>query len=173
VPAGTELCTRGADDLDEPAGLTAGVRGVLKGCATPGFEVAAGAPEAARGVAVVAVSAVMGVEAREGVVVKAREKVRAGVRRERQRVQIMVVGFWLGSVVVGLAWYCYAQWLSSAVCLWSWKIERFKVPKRPGLSEETLGDAGFGFEHVMPLCFSLRGLPSLRFRTRHKPRMKR
>jgi hypothetical protein len=94
VPAGTELCTRGAEDLDEdggPAGLTAGVRGVLKGCATPGLDVAAGAPEAARGVAVVAVSAVMGVDAREGVVVKAREKARVGVRRERQRVQIMFV----------------------------------------------------------------------------------
>jgi hypothetical protein len=110
VPAGTELCTRGADDLDEPTGLTAGVRGVLKGCATPGFEVAAGAPEAARGVAVVAVSAVMGVEAREGVVVKAREKARVGVRRERQRVQIMVVDFlvWRG-LWCGLAWYCYAN----------------------------------------------------------------
>ena len=45
---------------------------MLKGCATPGFDVAAGAPEAERGVAVVEVSAVMGVERRERVVVKAR-----------------------------------------------------------------------------------------------------
>jgi hypothetical protein len=153
VPAGTELCTRGVDDLDEPAGLTAGVRGVLKGCATPGFEVAAGAPEAARGVAVVAVSAVMGVEAREGVVVKARVKVRAGVRRERQREQIMVVGFFgLEGVVVGLAWYCYAD--GFPLLLYAFGVGSSQVPKRPGLSEETLGDAGFGFEHVMPLCSS-------------------
>lgn len=89
MPAGTELCTFGAEALAEGAGAAAGVRGVLKGCATPGFEVAAGAPEGERGVAVVEVSAVMGVERREGVVVKARAK--AGVRRERQRVQIMVV----------------------------------------------------------------------------------
>ena len=66
------------------------MRGVLKGCATPGFDVAAGAPEGERGVAVVEVSAVMGVERRRGVVVKARA--REGARRERQRVQIMVVG---------------------------------------------------------------------------------
>lgn len=73
---------------------------MLKGCATPGLEVAAGAPEAERGVAVVEVSAVMGVEAREGVVVKVRE--RAGVRRERrvrQRLQIMVVEVWVCGVV--------------------------------------------------------------------------
>ena len=89
MPAGTELCTFGAEALAEGAGAAAGVRGVLKGCATPGFEVAAGAPEGERGVAVVEVSVVMGVERREGVVVKARAK--AGVRRERQRVQIMVV----------------------------------------------------------------------------------
>jgi hypothetical protein len=82
---------------------------VLKGCATPGFEVAAGAPEAERGVAVVEVSAVMGVEAREGVVVKARERV--GVRRERrvrQRLQIMVVG-----VCISVA----ADWLSVAMSM--------------------------------------------------------
>jgi hypothetical protein len=87
--------------LAEGAGFTAGVRGVLKGCATPGFEVAAGAPEAERGVAVVEVSAVMGVEAREGVVVKARERV--GVRRERwvrQRLQIIVVSVCLCFVVI-------------------------------------------------------------------------
>jgi hypothetical protein len=88
VPAGTELCTFGAEAL---TGAAAGVRGVLKGCATPGFEVAAGAPVEERGVAVVEVSAVMGVERRERVVVKARA--RAGVvRRERQRVQSMVCG---------------------------------------------------------------------------------
>ena len=69
------------------------MRGVLKGCATPGLEVAAGAPEADRGVAVVEVSAVIGVERREGVVVKARARARAGVvRRERQRVQSMACG---------------------------------------------------------------------------------
>jgi hypothetical protein len=67
------------------------VRGVLKGCATPGFDVAAGAPVAERGVAVVEVSAVMGVERRERVVVKARTLAREGVvRRERQRVQSIV-----------------------------------------------------------------------------------
>lgn len=72
------------------------MRGVLKGCAMPGFEVAAGAPEAERGLAVVEVSAVMGVEAREGVVVRvrAREGVVRRERRVRQRVQIMVV-VWL------------------------------------------------------------------------------
>lgn len=67
--------------------------GVLKGCATPGFEVAAGAPVAARGVEVVAVSAVMGVEARDGVVVKVRARVEGVLRRERrvkQRLQIMI-----------------------------------------------------------------------------------
>jgi hypothetical protein len=74
----------------------AGVRGVLKGCATPGLEVAEGAPEAERGVAVVEVSLVVGVEyGREGVVVRERVKVEEGVvrreRRVRQRVQIMVV----------------------------------------------------------------------------------
>jgi hypothetical protein len=104
-------------DLDEPAGLTAGVRGVLKGCATPGLDVAAGAPEAARGVAVVAVSAVMGIEAREGVVVKAREKARVGVRRERQRVQIMVVvfvlfwrGLWCGLAMPMALLYQYSMY---------------------------------------------------------------
>jgi hypothetical protein len=68
------------------------VRGVLKGCATPGFDVAAGAPVAERGVAVVEVSAVMGVERRERDVVKARAALaREGVvRRERQRVQSIV-----------------------------------------------------------------------------------
>jgi len=40
----------------------AGVRGVLKGWATPGLEVAEGAPEEERGVAVVEVSDVVGVE---------------------------------------------------------------------------------------------------------------
>lgn len=71
------------------------MRGVLKGWATPGFDVAAGAPEAERGVAVVEVSAVMGVERREREVVKARAALaREGVgRRERQRVQSMVVDF--------------------------------------------------------------------------------
>ena len=94
MPAGTELWTLGAEAFVGPfaaarAEGAAGVRGVLKGCATPGLEVAAGAPEAERGVAVVEVSAVIGVERREGVVVKARA--RAGVvRRERQRVQSMV-----------------------------------------------------------------------------------
>lgn len=43
-------------------GVGAGVRGVLKGCATPGLEVAAGAPEAERGDVVVEVSEVVGVE---------------------------------------------------------------------------------------------------------------
>lgn len=38
------------------------MRGVLKGCATPGLEVAAGAPEAERGDVVVEVSEVVGVE---------------------------------------------------------------------------------------------------------------
>lgn len=42
--------------------MGAGVRGVLKGCATPGLEVAAGAPEAERGDVVVEVSEVVGVE---------------------------------------------------------------------------------------------------------------
>lgn len=64
MPAGTELWTRGAAAfvglLRIAAG--AGVRGVLKGCATPGLEVAEGAPEAERGVAVVEVSEVVGVE---------------------------------------------------------------------------------------------------------------
>jgi hypothetical protein len=74
----------------------AGVRGVLKGCATPGLEVAEGAPEDERGVAVVEVSEVVGVEyGREGVMVRERVKVEEGVvrreRRVRQRVQIMVV----------------------------------------------------------------------------------
>ena len=78
---------------------------MLKGCATPGFDVAAGAPEAERGVAVVEVSAVMGVESRGGVVVRvrAREGVVRRERRVRQRVQIMVVWF----VVVG-CWWCMA-----------------------------------------------------------------
>ena len=40
----------------------AGVRGVLNGWATPGLEVAEGAPEEERGVAVVEVSDVVGVE---------------------------------------------------------------------------------------------------------------
>lgn len=40
----------------------AGVRGVLKGWATAGLEVAEGLPEAERGVAVVEVSVVVGVE---------------------------------------------------------------------------------------------------------------
>lgn len=40
----------------------AGVEGELKGCATPGLEVAAGAPEAERGAVVVEVSLVVGVE---------------------------------------------------------------------------------------------------------------
>jgi hypothetical protein len=95
------------------------VRGVLKGCAIPGFDVAEGAPEAARGVAVVAVSAVMGVEVREGVVVKDRERARVGVRRERQRVQIMVVVVWVCvEFGGGEAWSCGANgFLSSAVCL--------------------------------------------------------
>jgi hypothetical protein len=81
-------------------GFAAGVRGELKGCATPGLEVAAGAPESLRGTEVVAVEVVMGVDAREGVVVRVRWAVvivvvlavRAGTRRERQRVQIMVFG---------------------------------------------------------------------------------
>ena len=84
---------------------------MLKGCATPGFDVAAGAPEAERGVAVVEVSAVMGVEDREGVVLKVRAK-EGAVRRERrvrQRVQIMVVVMWLCGCCVdgganGLPW---------------------------------------------------------------------
>jgi hypothetical protein len=117
VPAGTELCTRGVADLDEPAGLTAGVRGVLKGCATPGLDVAAGAPEAARGVAVVAVSAVMGIEAREGVVVKAREKARVGVRRERQRVQIMVVVFFWFGEGCGVDLRCQWHFSTNIVCM--------------------------------------------------------
>jgi hypothetical protein len=77
------------------------VRGVLKGCATPGLEVAEGAPEAERGAAVVEVSAVIGVEyERDGVVVGERamvvvEGVARRERRVRQRVQIMVV-VWSG-----------------------------------------------------------------------------
>jgi len=64
VPAGTELWILGAEVVGlllvvfEPAG----VRGVLKGCATAGLEVAEGLPEAERGVAVVEVSVVVGVE---------------------------------------------------------------------------------------------------------------
>jgi hypothetical protein len=74
----------------------AGVRGALKGCATPGLEVAEGAPEDERGAVVVEVSEVVGVEYwRDGVVVREREaSVEVGARRERrvrQRVQIMVV----------------------------------------------------------------------------------
>lgn len=81
------------------------MRGVLKGCATPGLEVAEGAPEAERGVAVVEVSLVVGVEyGREGVMVRERVKVEEGVvrreRRVRQRVQIMVV------VSFGRCWAC-------------------------------------------------------------------
>jgi hypothetical protein len=94
------------------------VRGVLKGCAIPGFDVAEGAPEAARGVAVVAVSAVMGVEVREGVVVKARVRVRVSVRRERQRVQIMVVVVFCVCKVWrwrGVVLRC--QWLSFVCCM--------------------------------------------------------
>lgn len=113
------------------------MRGVLKGCATPGFDVAAGAPVAERGVAVVDVSAVMGVEAREGVVVKARA--RAGVRRERQRVQSMVVWlFWCIGCGVVVPMACL-------LALLLWKFAMLKVPKRKGwCSEETFGDVGWG-----------------------------
>ena len=66
-----------------------------------------------RGVAVVEVSAVMGVERRERVVVKARAAwPRDGVeRRERQRVQIMICesGVWL---LADIGWvYGRCQWL--------------------------------------------------------------
>lgn len=74
----------------------------LKGWATPGLEVAAGAPVLLRGVAVVLVSVVVGVERRAGVVVRVRAVgwvVRrvVGVRRERrvrQRLQIMLEWRW-------------------------------------------------------------------------------
>ena len=65
MPAGHELWTRGAAALEPVVGVVlepAGVRGVLKGWATPGLEVAEGAPEGERGVAVVEVSEVVGVE---------------------------------------------------------------------------------------------------------------
>lgn len=139
MPAGTELCTLGAEALAEGAGAAAGVRGVLKGCATPGFDVAAGAPEALRGVAVVEVSAVMGVEAREGVVVNARA--RAGVRRERQRVQSMVVLVcWCADVCCR----CIAVPMAGLVACSYGKFAMLKVPKRKGaLSEETVGDVGW------------------------------
>jgi hypothetical protein len=143
VPAGTELCTLGAALF---AGAAAGVRGVLKGCATPGFDVAAGAPEGERGVAVVEVSAVMGVERRRGVVVKARA--RAGVRRERQRVQIMVVRF---GVVVSC--WCVCVCMAGAngfACLLLWKFAILKVPKRKGARRRAFGDRdGMGSRHVM------------------------
>ena len=89
MPAGTELCTLGAEALAEGADAAA---------------------EGERGVAVVKVSAVVGVERREGAVVKARA--RAGVRRERQRVQIMVVGSLVR--VVGVCTYCGCQWLAGS-----------------------------------------------------------
>lgn len=98
---------------------------MLKGCATPGFEVAAGAPEAARGVAVVEVSAVMGVEAREGVVLRVRARLVVGWSREarvRQRVQIMVV---VVSCCVVLAWRCNANGYLNR-CLWSGSSRGFK-----------------------------------------------
>ena len=143
VPAGTELCTFGAEALAEGAGAAAGVRGVLKGCATPGFDVAAGAPEGERGVAVVEVSAVMGAERREGVVVKARA--REGARRERQRVQIMIVDF--GWCVVVVCMYGGCQWLA---CLLLWKFAMLKVPKRKGARRRAFGD-GMVSGHVMLL----------------------
>lgn len=85
------------------AGLAAGVSGLLKGCATPGLDVAAGAPVAERGVEVVVVSVVTGVERVVGVVVKVRVALGmvVGVRSERrvrQRVQIIVV-WWARAVV--------------------------------------------------------------------------
>lgn len=129
MPAGTELCTFGAEALAEGAGAAAGVRGVLKGCATPGFDVAAGAPVAERGVAVVEVSAVMGVESREGVVVKARA--RAGVRRERQRVQSMVVSsvwlFWCIGFGVARPMVCLPSWLL-------WEVRDVESPEAEGRS---------------------------------------
>jgi hypothetical protein len=114
----------------------AGVRGVLKGCATPGFEVAEGAPEAERGVAVVEVSAVVGVEyGREGVVVRERVKVEEeGVvrreRRVRQRVQIMVLV--VCCVLVVNSWVAirpmdFGNWELV------WKFEVQNCPKAEGL----------------------------------------
>ena len=93
----------------------AGVRGVLKGCATPGLEVAEGAPEDERGAVVVEVSEVVGVEYwRDGVVVREREArvVVGGARRERrvrQRVQIMVVVCCVGRGFGGCG-FAIAQW---------------------------------------------------------------
>jgi hypothetical protein len=137
--------------LAEGAGFTAGVRGVLKGCATPGFEVAAGAPEAERGVAVVELSAVMGVEAREGVVVKARARV--GVRRERQvrqRLQIIVVCVYSCFVVIqsGVA--------TSMARLLLWKLAMLKVPKRKGSRRRRSEELS---EHVMPLTSTAHFVP--------------
>ena len=137
MPAGTELCTFGAEALAEGAGAAAGVRGVLKGCATPGFEVAAGAPEGERGVAVVEVSVVMGVERREGVVVKARAK--AGVRRERQRVQIMVVDLLV--VCCG----CMYVWRVPMACLLApMEVRDVESPKAEGRSEESVRGCWLG-----------------------------
>lgn len=112
-------------------GFAAGVRGVLKGCATPGLEVAAGAPDSERGVAVVVVSAVTGVDAREEVVAKERAleaRARAGVRREsveRQRLQIIVTVCCgsCGSVRRG-AFGIARQWVGSSRC---------RFPKTEGL----------------------------------------
>lgn len=146
MPAGTELWTFGAALFAAGAGAAAGVRGVLKGCATPGFDVAAGAPEGERGVAVVEVSAVMGVERREGVVVKARA--RAGGRRERQRVQIMVVGVLLLLVYV----YVWRVPMALRACLLAPLEVRamLKVPKRKGARRRAFGD-GMVSGHVMLL----------------------
>lgn len=79
-----------------PAGFAAGVKGLLKGCATPACDVAAGAPVGERGVVVVVVEDVTGVLDREEVVVseRAAARERVGVRRERQRVQIMLDVVW-------------------------------------------------------------------------------
>ena len=132
------------------AGAAAGVRGVLKGCATPGFDVAAGAPVGERGVAVVEVSAVMGVERREGVVVKARA--RAGVRRERQRVQIMVVvDCWCGCEVCWVECSGANQWLCLLACLLLWKFAMLKVPKRKGARRRGFGDVVWARDGLISL----------------------
>lgn len=128
MPAGTELTTRGAEAAALPIGFEPGVSGVLKGCATPGLEVAAGAPVAARGVAVVAVSAVMGVEARDCVVVKVRAKVE-GARRERrvrQRLQIMVAVLYGTVCWPGVFWWNWPCFLDMGLAL---KLE-VRVPMR-------------------------------------------
>jgi len=111
------------------------VSGVLKGCATPGFDVAAGAPVGERGVAVVEVSAVMGVERREGVVVKARA--RAGVRRERQRVQIMVVRFGVCCEVCWVGCSGANGWLAPM------EVRDVESPKAEGRSEESVRRPGW------------------------------